>query len=159
MIPDLISLAGAPWKVLPEGIHQATLDEVEAYFAYNATRRHQFEGLVRALTSLKSAGVLQVFLDGSFVTGKPIPGDYDACWDPTNVDIAFLDPVFLDFANKRARQKTKYLGEFFLASHNAIQGGPTFLDFFQQEKHTGLKKGIILIDLSTELSDEKGGER
>ena len=150
MIPDLIKLSRAPWKVLPEGIHQATLAEVKMRFANNPKRRQLYWGFVTALNALKAAGVKDIYLDGSFVTDKPIPGDFDVCWDPSGVDPTLLDPVFLDFQNKRAKQKAKFNGEFFLYNSDAMLGGPSFLEFFQNEKNSGLRKGIVLIDISAE---------
>ena len=38
-------------------------------------------GLRAALESLKSAGCRTVYLNGSFVTSKEAPNDFDACWD------------------------------------------------------------------------------
>ena len=36
----------------------------------------------------------RVYLDGSFVSAKLIPGDFDACWDEDGVDFDSIDPVF-----------------------------------------------------------------
>ena len=35
------------------------------------------------------AGVEVLYLNGSFVTAKPDPGDYDACWDMADPDVNF----------------------------------------------------------------------
>ncbi len=145
MIPGLVDI-GAPWRVLPLGIHKATLAEVEERFATNKKRKQLFRGLVRACQSLKVAGCSTIYLDGSYVTDKDFPSDYDVCWNPINVDEQKIDPVFLDFSNRRRKQKTKYGGEFFLA--NAIaDGSHRFIQYFQTDKDTGLEKGIIRIDL------------
>jgi len=89
-----------------------------------------------------------MYLDGSFVTEKPKPNDFDGCWDPTNVVADLLDPVLLDFSNGRAAQKEKYRGEMFIAS--GLNGGAEpFLEFFQKEKLTGQAKGILGIDLKS----------
>jgi len=149
MIPDLIEINGAPWKVLPAGIHSASLSEIKQKFAFNQTRRELYSGLLMALSVLANANVSLVYLDGSFVTEKPIPGDYDACWDAEGVDVSLLDPVFLDFSNKRFAQKRKYQGEFFPAQMGAGHG-EMFLDFFQVEKYSNKPKGIVLIDLTVE---------
>lgn len=148
MIPDLIEI-GAPWKVLPEGIHPATLVEVETCFGTNPHRRGLFSGLVNALKALRQAGCKTVYLDGSYVTGKPKPEDYDACWDVTGVIHANLDPVFLDFNLKRINQKLKYGGEFFPSTWLGVPG-QTFLEFFQKDRFTGKAKGILSIDLPTD---------
>lgn len=85
------------------------------------------------------------FLDGSFVTDKPVPGDYDLCWDHTTVDLAVIDPIFLDVLPPRAAQQAKYRGDLL---PNVIEGnsGRLFVDFFQLDKVTGKPKGIIALD-------------
>lgn len=147
MIPPLIILPDAPWPVLPPGVHPATLDEVEAAFATNQLRRQLFAGLVDAAGRLRAAGCSTIYLDGSYVTGKPRPGDYDCCWDPGGVSHGKLDPVFLDFKNGRAAQKRALKGEFFPSSMFCVDVGKTFVEFFQLDRFTGKKKGIISISL------------
>ena len=121
-----------------------------AAFATNTWRRELFGGLVHASTKLKLAGCPRIYLDGSYVTGKPRPNDFDACWDPTGIDPAMLDPVFLDFANGRAAQKAAFKGEFFPSSMTCVDVGQSFVDFFQLDRFTGNQKGIISIPLSAD---------
>lgn len=104
------------------------------------------------------AGCATVYLDGSYVTGKPLPGDFDACWNPEGVDIAKLDPVLKDFSHARRAQKQKYFGEFF-PSIVLADGKNSFLDFFQTEKDTGLQKGIIAISLLGERRQSDDHQR
>lgn len=66
MIPGLVSIVGAPWDVLPPGIHMATLAEVELTFAINQRRQTLFGGLLVACASLRSAGCSRIFLDGGY---------------------------------------------------------------------------------------------
>lgn len=148
MLPSYVSIAGAPWPVLPPGVHPAMLAEIEQRYAYNAKRRQLFQGLKDASANLVQAGCSSLYLDGSFVTDKPIPGDFDACWDPNGVSPQRLDPVFFPFANQRAEQKSKFGGEFFPSTTRADAHGRTFIEFFQVEKFTGQPKGIVLINLS-----------
>jgi hypothetical protein len=136
--------------VLPPGVHQAGLDDVEATFATNSWRRDLFDGLVDAAGRLRSAGCPTIYLDGSYVTGKPRPGDFDACWDPIGVDRSKLDPVFLDFKDSRAAQKAALKGEFFPSSMMCTDISQTFLEFFQLDRFTGKRKGIISISLSVD---------
>ena len=145
MIPELIDI-GASAKVLPLGIHEATLAEVEEHFATNEKRKRLFRGLVKACKSLRIAGCSTIYLDGSYVTGKEFPNDYDVCWNPINVDVKKLDPTFLDFSNERKKQKSKYGGEFFPSSARA-DGSHLFIQYFQIDKETGVKKGVIRIKL------------
>jgi hypothetical protein len=132
---------------LPPGVHVATWDEIVAGFGWNADRTRLLDGLRRALESLAAAGCQRAYVDGSFVTNKGVPGDFDGCWEAGGVDPAALDPVLLDFRPGRAAQKTRFGGEFFIANHAATPSGTRFLDFFQRDKSTGEAKGIIAIDL------------
>lgn len=133
---------------LPPGVHDVdTWDELAASFGNNGHRQKLLTGLADALRSLKAAGCGRVYLDGSFVTGKDSPNDFDACWEPLNVDHQKLDPVLLRFENKRAAQKAKFGGELFPASERANGAGQTYLQFFQQDPGTGQPKGILAIDL------------
>ena len=147
MLPALITNPGSPWPVLPEGLHPADLNEISATFVTNPWRRSLFDGLVDGLRSLLLAGCPRIFLDGSFVTGKPHPGDFDACWDPTGIDPARLDPVFLDFSHQRAAQKARFKGEFFPSSLLCVDVGKSFLEFFQTDQYTGERKGIVVVEL------------
>jgi len=142
MIPDLVDVGG-PWKVLPPGIHPATVEEVKSVFVINSVRERLFDGFVLGTTALALAGCRTVYLDGSFVTEKETPGDYDVSWDTTGVDVAKLDSVFLDFTDSRRFQKDKFLGEFFPES-----AAFAVLALFQIDKYTGARKGILKITLS-----------
>ena len=132
---------------LPPGIHQATWDEIVERYATNERRGQQVDGLRSAIESLRAAGCSRVYLDGSFVTDKMVPGDFDACWEGRGVDPDLLDPVLLDFSHRRAAQKAKYGGELFPAEVAAEPGGTRFLDYFQRDRATGEPKGIVAIDL------------
>lgn len=145
MIPAMVDI-GSVWEVLPPGLHEASLDEVELAFAHHPRRKMLVDGIRQGCAALQAAGCSTVYLDGSFVTGKPQPGDFDMCWDPVGVNLSLLDPVLLDFSNRRFNQKLKYGGEFFPSTALA-DGTLTFLDYFRVEKITGLEKGLILIRL------------
>ena len=51
-----------------------------------------------------------MYLDGSFVTSKQVPNDFDACWDEIGVNMSLIDPVLLKFDRVRAAQKAKFRG-------------------------------------------------
>jgi hypothetical protein len=135
--------------LLPEGIHWADMNEIERRYAKNEQRKRLLSGFKRAVDALRTAGCSLVYLDGSFVTEKELPDDYDACWETQGVTLKALDPVLLDFSNRRAAQKTKYFGELFPAHLRAENCSPfkIFFQFFQVDKVTGEKKGIIGIKL------------
>lgn len=132
---------------LPPGVHFATWTQIEERFAFNPRRRHLLAGFREACKLLREAGCRLVYLDGSFVTTKEHPGDFDACWDIQQVDEEALDPVFWDFSQGRAAQKRRFLGEFFPAQLPEGATGRAFVAFFQVNKSTGEAKGIVAIRL------------
>lgn len=128
---------------LPPGIHLVGWPEFESAFGYNKTRRDLIKGMRMALLNLKRAGCLTAYIDGSFVTRKHKPGDYDGCWDMANVDKLLVDPVLLDVSGTRHPQKRKYMGEMFpviLGEDDSILG------YFQLDRE-GDAKGIVMICL------------
>jgi hypothetical protein len=132
---------------LPPGIQPATWDEVVERYATNERRGQLLDGLRAAIDSLHAAGCARGYLNGSFVTDKEAPGDFNACWEAGGVDPALLDPVLLDFSALRAAQKAKYGGELFPAEVAAEPGGMRFVDYFQRDRTSGERKGIVAIDL------------
>ena len=131
---------------LPPGIHLATWPEIVERLGTNERRREILAGMERALRALRAAGCRRAFIDGSFVTSKEVPGDFDGCWDHEGVDFDALDPVLLNFEGHREAQKAKFEGEMFIAATQADRLGTRFLDFFQLDRD-GRRKGIIQIDL------------
>ena len=116
---------------LPPGEHPAVWSEVAGCFAGN----------------LAEAGCGELLLDGSFVTAKLLPGDYDGAWEPAGVDPVLLDPVLLDFTNRRAAMRAKYLGDLFPASFLAASG-VVYRDFFKTDRN-GVEKGVVRVDLGS----------
>jgi hypothetical protein len=132
---------------LPPGIHETSWEEFIERFGRTPQRKRLLKGLRAAMESLRTAGCRRVYLDGSFVTAKDIPNDYDGCWDIDGVDVTLLDPILLRFEDGRAAQKAKYLGEFFPTEMTEHRSGVTFAEFFQIDKESGQSKGIILLNL------------
>ena len=132
--------------LLPEGIHEASWLELETSLGETVTRKRLLEGLLAGLKALRVAGCTRAYIDGSFVTVKPQPGDIDVCYESGSMDFSLLEPVLKDFSNRRAAQKAKYGCEFFEAEVEAVPDGTLYLDFFQMTKD-GNRKGIIALEL------------
>ena len=143
MLPDANPTTG----YLPPGVHDATWGEVMERFTENSWRLRLAEGLLAACKELAGAGCRSVLLNGSFVSLKAFPGDYDGAWDPSGVDPDLLDPVLLDFSDGRAAMKAKYYGELFPETALA-SAGTTFRDFFRTDRD-GREKGVVLIELGS----------
>jgi hypothetical protein len=125
------------------------MNEVIQRFGSNPHRLALLAGLQRAIAVLSAAGCAAIFLDGSFVTDKEFPEDYDVCWHAPGVVAALLDPVLLDMVFPRTAQKLKYRGEF-LPAHFTAESVPPFrrfIDYFQTDEDTGKPKGIVGIKL------------
>ena len=144
MIPGWLSNG-----ILPSGVHFAAWPEIEERLAFNPLRKRLLEGFKQACSNLREAGCRLVYLDGSFVTTKEHPGDFDACWDIQHVEDSLLNPVFFDFSQGLAAQKRLFLGEFFPAQLPEGATGKAFVEFFQLSKTTRELKGIVGIRLRT----------
>ncbi len=130
--------------VLPPGVHLVTWEDITERFGTTAHRRALLGGLREALAILGAAGCRVAYVDGSFVTDKEVPNDFDACWDTTGVDLAALDPVFKELAAPRAAQKARFGGELF---PDVVEAGSglLFSEFFQRQRSGGAKE-IVAID-------------
>ena len=135
---------------LAPGIHELDWESFLIEFGYNAHRLNLITGLEMAISDLKKVGGKKIFVDGSFVTKKIIPEDYDACWEEDGVDLNKLKndhPLFFDFSNKRANQKAFYKGELMpagaLAKLNPVM---MYKDFFQLDREDNVK-GIICLNI------------
>ena len=145
MIPDFDDSGN-----LPPGRHRATWEEFASRFGTNDHRRQLLSGMKRMFLSLRRYGCRRAYMDGSFVTAKEYPGDYDGCWSRVSVNLQELhkgDPVLLDFRNQRLAQKVKYSGEMFPAEMTEGLSGRVFVEFFERDQTTGNPKGIVEIDL------------
>ena len=133
---------------LPRGRHTAQWLDFRLRYGQSQTRKRLCAGLPGALHLLKFAGCRLAYIDGSFVSAKPEPGDFDVCWDVTSVDTDLVPAIFFDFSAGRAAQKAEFAGEFFPAQLPEGLSGRTFLDFFQRDRD-GQPKGIVALDLES----------
>jgi len=147
MIPNFDSTGN-----LPEGIHLTTMEQLIDHFGYNPKRAWLIDGLKLLMASLEKANCPLIYIDGSFVTSKEIPGDYDLCWSLVGVVEERVDTVLLDFSpTGRGKMEKKYRGDIFPAELPEGGSGKLFVDFFQTDKNTGAKKGIVAIKVGGSL--------
>ena len=135
---------------LPPGIHFCEWEEFKERFSTTVPRQRLLKGLLRAMMKLKAAGCRMIYIDGSFVTSETRPQDYDACWEDDGItlgDLKSIDPVLYNLAIGSSEQKNRYGGDIFPASYPADEAGNNYLDFFQFDTRTNVRKGIIAIDL------------
>lgn len=140
---------------LAPGIYSLSWSEISNELGWNVYRKTLIDGLKNGLIALKNCGCKMAYIDGSFVSQKARPGDFDVCYEESGMDFAKLkkdyEPLTI-FANMRELQKTIYKGEFFRANDLAdLLTGVNFRTFFQQIKYSFPVeyKGIISINLDT----------
>jgi hypothetical protein len=70
--------------LLPEGLHEMSIDELRQLCVdgFNSGRDHReavFQGLLTYLEDIETLGVSldRIWIDGSFLTEKPVPADID----------------------------------------------------------------------------------
>lgn len=141
MLPPFDPVSGR----LPDGEYEVQWQEVVERFGWNLRRRQLLDGLADAIELLAAAGCRRLWLNGSFVTAKEEPGDFDACWDTTDVDLDALDPVLLDVSAGRAAQKARFGGEL-LPNVKEAGSGLVFAEFFRNERDT-CRKGIVVVKI------------
>lgn len=134
---------------LPPGKpYKATWEEFQSRFGGSEQRNYLLKGLKEALINLKEAGCARAYIDGSFVSSKEHPNDWDACWDMKGVDFDLIDSVIIDADFFPDHMKEKYLGDLF--PQNSKLPGGNFLEFFQSDRN-GVRKGLVVINLETIL--------
>ncbi len=95
---------------------------------------------------LAKVGCKAVYVDGSFVASKEIPGDYDLCWQMDGVFVEDLDPVLLNYTTEGKKLiEEKYRGDIRGAEFSVRETGATYLEFFQHDRN-GRAKGVVKLE-------------
>jgi len=143
--------------VLPEGVHDCTLDEIERMFGrfQKSDRRIRLiERLKEYLVEARSVTFIKaVIIDGSFAMAKDEPADIDLL---IVLDVSFspgqeLKPFEYNAISKRAVKAAKYPFDLF-ALVDGSENYHKFLDFFAKvnpDKHAALtsrsRKGMLRV--------------
>jgi hypothetical protein len=132
---------------LPAGVHAWTWPDFASGFTWTQRRRFLLGGLYRALRNLRGAGCSAAVVDGSYVTAKDMPEDFDAAFDTNGVNGQLVDPVLLRHTDGRKAMRAKYFGDMFPWSAVAsVSSGMNFVEFFQQDRE-GRPKGVVLLNV------------
>ncbi len=135
---------------LPEGIHEATMEEVRERFGrFQRTDRRPtlFAKLSTFLAEVRATGLVEaVILDGSFVTAKDEPSDIDLILvlDRTHDFRADLKPFQYNILAKR-RARNRFRFDIVAAAEGSDRLAES-VDFFQQVKERPeIRKGILKV--------------
>lgn len=105
--------------LLPSGIHTASWQEVSQDLGFSPRRQELIErGLKFVCGELRTFGVTEVCLDGSFVTCKPSPADIDGY-----VIIPLGSEVANAMRDRRRLWSARYQMDFFSAFEDLIGHG------------------------------------
>ncbi|WP_431206451.1 DUF6932 family protein [Bradyrhizobium betae] len=140
MIPQFDPATG----YLPPGEHFARWNEFALRFGGNPSRERLLIGLLRMAKNLAGAGCTFFLVDGSFVTDKDVPSDFDACCDFSGINVAKID---LTLFGSREEMKAEYYGELF-PEHYMADDEYTFREFFQTDRDD-VPKGVVRLDLKS----------
>lgn len=132
--------------LLPLGIHNCTLEELEKTFCQNYRRKILYNKLCELIKILKNIGCPAIYIDGSFCTSKLMPGDIDVLWDEGSGTNFLYEKQNAPEIFKKEFIKNKYEIDLFPANVTENSSGKQFLAFFQFTKD-GNAKGILKIDL------------
>ncbi len=156
-LPPLTSLG-----LLPSGIHTTTLEEIDRVFgSTNSRRAALWTKFMQWLALMRQENVvISIFLDGSFTTVKPQPGDIDLVIElPDAATLRAsggLRPSFFAIINRQA-VKTNYELDVLLWTPDAPpKTDRDLVDFFQRVRPNvaaelgvdpDFRKGIIRVML------------
>ncbi|KAA6335586.1 hypothetical protein EZS27_016196 [termite gut metagenome] len=142
VIPDLLENG-----FLPEGIYETTFEEINKRFGFSNRRNRLLTGMKELIDICKQLGCDVFYLDGSFVSKKVIPSDYDACWDTTSIHRESV----LKAASESilVALEEEYGGEIYYAQTKSFRNASiTILEYFQLcKENPTIKKGILKINL------------
>jgi len=130
------------------------LNESKSTFGDGAGKSEPRPAAVKAFWA---AGIQEIYLDGSFCTEKPDPGDVDGYWvEPDEGVYDRIDPYWIDFEmilipylrKLKWRMWADHGVEFFI--HPAMQAGAeiSFPQFFRQDRD-GQPRGVIQVVKAT----------
>jgi hypothetical protein len=137
--------------LLPSGRHQCTLDEAKDMFAHNDARSIIWDNFCAVLLEMAAAGLEgTLFLDGSYVTDKAIPGDIEVAFDVRNESDQKQGLALLFFHTQHNRLKSTIKVDWY----PVLPGNNDFVSFFeyigdktaaQKKLHAKELKGILKV--------------
>lgn len=134
------------YGLLPPGFHPATMAELQRKFGFSP-KRHSLigDGLKPVARELIEIGIWHLYVDGSFVTEKPSPGDIDG-YILTNLD----SDAYLEVAKRRDAWRAQYQLDIYPAA-TGIEGYGSQAFWEEWFGHTKddppIAKGIVKLSL------------
>lgn len=129
--------------LLPPGVHPCSMAEAAAALCTSEQRKTIWAGLEGFVGwAAKLSGPTNLYVDGSYVTDKPIPGDVDVVVDISACDAAGQAQWLQAWVDSHQHVKVTYHVDFYLM---VIGHGNDFVAFFQYVRaEEALRRGIGL---------------
>lgn len=130
--------------LLPAGVHDCTVEEVQASFGWNEHRRQLTEGFTQFLRDeIHDEFGSPVYADGSFVTDKERPNDIDVVLDLHHGSDAENWRGLMFMQKHQARIREQYGVDFWINFPRPSPQANDFVAFFQYAGHKTAKfKGL-----------------
>lgn len=135
--------------LLPPGLFLAEVDEIEERFGRSTPRRKElFERLMMFIELAQHCRAVRMFVNGSFVTAKPEPGDVDV--------VIWLDERVYELLLENGDHKCLHLEQMF-KTREPGEAFPVFeeltwnewIDFFSLlREHPNKSKGLVEVKLT-----------
>ncbi|MBC7909669.1 MAG: hypothetical protein H7Y30_04160 [Pyrinomonadaceae bacterium] len=143
--------------ILPLGIHDCDINEVETIFVYNNQRRSIWTGFTSFLRIVRPIPEFDlVYIDGSFITDKQSPRDVDIVLELADVQTLFTILSTHPHLYDQAYIKSAFLVDLWISFVQVPPNMPDLREFFQYVRPedaigrgvaVGSKKGILRISL------------
>ena len=137
---------------LPEGHHETTWEEIVAAFGGGpgSPRAGVLARLLEWRDAARSKGLTgRIMLDGSFISRKPVPGDFDLIfvYDEATEALLNRDPEAQNLIDYSRCKEAGY-GDVFSMSAVMVREHPAFCrtDLFDTDK-SGRPKGVVEVSL------------
>ena len=139
--------------LLPEGIHDCDLEEIEQRLGYNAQRARLVRGLRSVIQWLTSMPPIEsLIVDGSFVTDKEFPSDIDAVAMISNLTERNQRSWVRDWQPQHGPLKMQYGIDLYPTANGRGNNFSAFFQYLRPEEALargaplGLVKGILRIN-------------
>lgn len=126
------------YGILPEGIYECSMEEVEQSLVKDGRRRDLWQKLIAFIDWIRPMGIFSnIYIDGSFLTDKFYPNDIDLVLEfvqNNSSNLAVIDPrVFNHIYIVNTFSLDVYLSPTLIPPYN------DFKEFFQ---YIGVKEGF-----------------
>lgn len=134
---------------LPDGDHQATWPEVQEKFGVGQPRETHCRRLEAFLQAARNCGFVRVYLFGSFISGKPAPGDVDLLWVyQKGVEITQLRQECRDLLNYGLMKEREGWDMWCCSNDDFVIN--YLLEGWRADKSLRkIRRGIVIIELSS----------